>query len=48
MTIADLQAQVLELLKIESVSGLTEDQCVRLIQIGDALWALGSRIPDNV
>lgn len=45
-----LQARALEILKAETVSngGLSEDLCAELITIGDTLWSLGSRIPDNV
>jgi hypothetical protein len=46
--IETLQARALEILKIETNGGLTEDLSVELITIGDTLWSLGSRIPDNL
>lgn len=48
MSIQALQAEALALLKIETHQQLNDDQRWRLVEISDELWALGSRLPDNV
>lgn len=48
MKIQFLQAKALILLKLESRQQLTEKQRFELVELSDQLWALGSRLPDNV
>lgn len=48
MKIQYLQAKALVLLKIESKQQLTERQRAELVKLSDQLYALGSRLPDNV
>lgn len=43
-----LQAEALEILRIETHRQLDDVQRARLVELSDALWALGSRLPDNV
>ncbi len=47
MTIEALQAEALNILRIETHQQLDDEQRMRLVEISDALWELGSRLPDN-
>ena len=47
MTIESLQNEALKLLRIETHQQLNDEQRIRLAELSDELWALGSRLPDN-